>query len=211
MPKISQPTPITWEQHKNNWKNCTNCPLYTYRHNIVLLRGSVPADVLFVGEAPGNSDDVLGKPFSGPIGKYLDQIAEEASEAAREWLGRERAVFTFAYTHLVACVPKEEGKWRNPNQAELEECYSRFKETLKLVQPFAIVELGKTVTKFLKNKNLPELSPTYKNYPARSLIHSASIHDPMTIANSALEVRGILHQNAVVVVRDVLIDIIKRI
>lgn len=210
MPKISQPTPITWEQHKVNWKNCTNCPLHNWRHSIVLLRGSIPADVLFIGEAPGTSDDVLGKPFSGPIGKYLDQIAEEASEATRQWIGRETANFTFAYTHLTACVPKDNFKWRNPTQEELEACYERFKEVLRLTQPFAVIELGKVVSKFLKNKNLPELSSSYKNYPARSLLHAASIHDPLTIANSALEVRGILHQNAVVVVRDVLIDITKR-
>ena len=211
MPKINAPTSITWEQHKAKWKNCTKCSLSNCRHNIVLLRGSVPADVLFVGEAPGNSDDVIGKPFTGPMGKYLDQIAEEASEAARYALGRDTAVFTFAYTHLTACVPKENFKWRNPAKEELEACYERFKEVIKLTQPHAIVELGKNVTKFLKDKNLSELSFGYKNYPARSLLHSSSIHDPLTISGAALEVRGILHQNAVVVVRDVLVDITKRI
>jgi uracil-DNA glycosylase family 4 len=47
-------------------------------NRVVLVRGSVPCDVLFIGEAPGQSEDVVGRPFVGPAGKLLDRIIEDA-------------------------------------------------------------------------------------------------------------------------------------
>lgn len=207
MPKIFNGK-LSWLDHKKTWNNCKLCKLCKGRSNVVLLRGSIPADVLFVGEAPGVSDDVLGKPFSGPVGKYLDQVWEEALEEASNVV-KKKLTFTCAYTHLVACLPKEEGKWRNPSQEEFKACSTRFKEVVKLTQPNSIVNLGKTVAKNLP-ADLKELSSSYSYYPARYLSSSITVYDPLTILNSALEVRGILHQNTVVSIRDILLELISR-
>ena len=49
------------------------------------MRGSIPFNVLFVGEAPGESEDVLGFPFVGPAGKLLDHIIKEIRDAGKRW------------------------------------------------------------------------------------------------------------------------------
>ena len=65
-------------KHREKWKDCTRCLLHEHRRKIVLCRGKIPADVLFVGEAPGESEDVLGSPFVGPAAQLLDSLIEQA-------------------------------------------------------------------------------------------------------------------------------------
>ncbi len=62
------------DQHIADWESCTRCPLHTTRRWVVLGRGTLPCDVLFVGEAPGNSENDIGKPFIGQAGKILDSL-----------------------------------------------------------------------------------------------------------------------------------------
>ncbi len=63
-----------YQEYKKQWKGCKRCPLYKTRRKIVHCRGSLPCDIFFLGEAPGDSEDLLGKPFVGPAGKLLDRI-----------------------------------------------------------------------------------------------------------------------------------------
>ena len=56
------------------WKDCRDCYLCETRNRIVFARGTIPADVLFLGEAPGESENVTGVPFDGPAGNLLDAI-----------------------------------------------------------------------------------------------------------------------------------------
>ncbi len=65
--------------HLAKWHDCTACSLHEHRGRMVFARGKIPCDVLFIGEAPGESEDVLGAPFKGPAGKLLDQIVERAT------------------------------------------------------------------------------------------------------------------------------------
>lgn len=66
-----------WQHHIERWKDCKMCPLHRTRRNVVLGRGGVPCDVLFVGEAPGPVEDINGSPFTGPSGHLLNSIIEE--------------------------------------------------------------------------------------------------------------------------------------
>ena len=59
-------------------RSCTNCKLCETRTNAVPGKGSFNADVIFVGEAPGRSEDIRGEPFVGAAGKKLDQILRDA-------------------------------------------------------------------------------------------------------------------------------------
>ena len=112
-----------YQRHREKWKGCERCSLYRGRRSVVLCRGKLPCDVLFVGEAPGVSEDVLGRPFVGPAGKLLDEIVERALDGQ----------YDYAITNLVACIPKavppvvvnkrtddfdvditRKGKWGNP-------------------------------------------------------------------------------------------------
>lgn len=111
------------------------------RGRICLARGTVPCSVLFVGEAPGISEDTSGRVFDGPAGKLLDQIIERS-------LPKE---ITYALTNLVACFPRD-AKSRGdnePERSEILECRPRIVEFVNLARPRLIVRVGKLSTQYL--------------------------------------------------------------
>lgn len=101
---------------------------------MVLARGKIPADILFVGEAPGASEDVIGRPFVGPAGKLLDKIIKKGLDGQVD----------YALTNLVACIPKEQGsKIGEPPDAAIEACAPRLKAFVRLCRPKVLVLVGK--------------------------------------------------------------------
>ena len=64
---------MDWETLKNDCLACQRCPLHTTRHNVVFGQGVENAEVLFVGEGPGQSEDEQGLPFVGRSGQLLDR------------------------------------------------------------------------------------------------------------------------------------------
>ena len=69
---------LTWEQLEYITKNCTKCPLSERRTHVVVDRGSRTANIMFIGEGPGEQEDIQGKPFVGPAGQLLDKILAAA-------------------------------------------------------------------------------------------------------------------------------------
>jgi DNA polymerase len=92
--------------------------------------GPVPADVMIVGEAPGFNEDMQGLPFVGAAGKLLDTLL------ARIGLGRE----TVFITNVLKCRPPQN---RDPMPNEAEACLPYLRAQFKLVQPKAVVILGR--------------------------------------------------------------------
>ena len=136
-----------WQQHVKNWEHCQECPLCTQRQNVVLARGTVPCDVLLIGEAPGISEDALGKPFIGPAGKLIDQVVERAipRDERADCLGApDPYLLSWAFTNLVACFPAEAKETSNhqPNVSEIEACRPRLDEFIMVCQPRLIVTVG---------------------------------------------------------------------
>src|SRR5678815_494689 len=113
----------TWEDHVTKWRDCNECPLCEQRDNIVLARGTLPCDVLLVGEAPGDSENFLGQPFVGPAGCKLDYVIEAAWAKAGSRL-------TYALTNLVACFPRlaKEAGDNEPTKSEIDACRPRLEE-----------------------------------------------------------------------------------
>ncbi len=123
-----------WTDHVARWKDCQLCPLCQQRDRIVLGRGQVPCDVVFVGEAPGASEDALGEPFIGPAGDVMNQIIDRALPPGT----------TYALTNLVACFPRE-AKARGDNEPEMSEilaCRPRLEEFVAIARPRLIVRVG---------------------------------------------------------------------
>lgn len=131
-----------YQSHVARWGSCRDCPLWQQRTRVVLARGQVPADVVFVGEAPGLSEDALGQPFVGPAGKLLDEIIRRAlgGKAVRA-----------AYTNLVACFPREakESGDHKPSNESIRRCSPRLEEFIGLCRPRAVVCVGALSTKWL--------------------------------------------------------------
>lgn len=156
-----------WQKHVGQWGACTKCPLCRTRKNVVLARGSLPCDVLFIGEAPGESEDVLGRPFVGPAGKLLDDIIDASVPTG----------VSFAFTNLVACVPRDEengGKTAEPTKESIEECQPRLDQLVKMAEPKLAVCVGRLAETWLAPgyKYSPK---SLKNVPQIAVVHPAAI------------------------------------
>lgn len=149
---------MNWLQHVEKWKDCTRCPLGHQRFRICIARGTVPCDVLFVGEAPGATEDAWGEVFVGPAGALMDQIIERGVPDN----------LTYALTNLVLCFPREakEAGINKPKDDEILECRPRLIEFVNIAQPRLIVAVG-----VLAHKWLPEDA----SVPVVKILHPAYI------------------------------------
>jgi DNA polymerase len=119
-------------------RGCTRCPqLAATRTTVVFGSGNADADLMFVGEAPGRSEDEQGLPFVGQAGRLLDRLLEE--------IGLERADVYIANT--LKCRPPGN---RDPHPAEIESCQDYLLRQVALIQPRVICTLGNFATKLLR-------------------------------------------------------------
>ncbi len=115
---------------------CTECELAGSRTNVVFGSGTVDADVMFVGEGPGQREDEQGLPFVGPSGKLLEQLLGE--------IGLTRAGVYIA--NVVKCRPPGN---RDPRPDEIAACKGYLRTQLRLVDPKVVVTLGNFASKLL--------------------------------------------------------------
>jgi uracil-DNA glycosylase len=117
-------------------RGCTRCPLHQSRTKVVFGAGNADADLMFVGEAPGQQEDLQGLPFVGRAGKLLDQLLGE--------VGLERAdVFI---TNVLKSRPPGN---RDPELAEIDACKPYLQRQIELIEPKVICTLGNFATKLL--------------------------------------------------------------
>lgn len=132
-----------YRAHAQKWRSCERCGYHQTCYFHVLFRGTVPSTVLFVGEAPGASEDVLARPFVGPAGRILDTIIERCTERFGS--------FSWSVTNLVACIPKDHNmEIDDPSIESIESCRPRLVEWIKLCRPRIVVSLGDFAHKYIK-------------------------------------------------------------
>src|SRR5215216_6034234 len=113
---------------------CNRCPLHQGRTRVVFGAGNADADLMFVGEAPGQQEDLQGLPFVGRAGKLLDQLLAE--------VGIQRSdVFI---TNVICCRPPGN---RDPLPEEIEACKPYLYRKIELIEPKVICTLGNFATK----------------------------------------------------------------
>ena len=117
-------------------ENCHACSLCETRTNIVFGDGDPHTRVLIVGEAPGKTEDLQGKPFVGAAGKFLDELLEEAG------LKREEVFIA----NVLKCRPPSN---RNPQADEIEACAPFLREQTQSIDPWIIVTMGNFATQFI--------------------------------------------------------------
>ncbi len=119
-------------------RGCTRCPeLSQTRKTVVFGAGNADADLMFIGEAPGASEDEQGVPFVGRAGKLLDRLLEEIGLARSE-------VFI---ANTLMCRPPGN---RDPQPIEIENCHGYLLRKVELIQPNVICTLGNFSTKLLR-------------------------------------------------------------
>ena len=128
---------LNWNDLKNLCAACTRCGLCETRHNVVFGVGREDADILFVGEGPGEQEDLSGEPFVGPAGKLLDDMLSIID------LSREENCYI---ANIVKCRPPRN---RDPLETEQEACIGYLRNQVALIRPKIIVCLGRIAAKRL--------------------------------------------------------------
>ena len=118
--------------------DCTECSLAEGRTNVVFGAGSAAAEVLIVGEAPGQKEDELGIPFVGRSGELLDKLLGEID------LRREDVYIA----NVVKCRPPQN---RDPRPDEINACKGYLKRQIELIDPKVVLTLGNFSMKLLLN------------------------------------------------------------
>ena len=130
---------------------CRACPLYLSATQTVFGEGKSDAEVMFVGEQPGDQEDVAGRPFVGPAGKVLDQALAEAG------ISRQKCYVTNAVKHFKW---KPAGKRRiheKPGAREIEACRPWLDAEIRAISSKILVCLGATAVRSVFNQQLPVL------------------------------------------------------
>ncbi len=121
-------------------KSCTNCGLHKTRKNTVFSRGNPNASLCFIGEAPGEEEDLQGVPFVGKSGQLLDQVLTD--------LGLDVSYNDIYVCNIIKCRPPDN---RRPTDEEVVQCMVYLDWQLSLVKPKVIVALGSTAMNNLIN------------------------------------------------------------
>ena len=131
---------LDWESLKKDCLSCTACQLCETRTNVVFGVGAQNAEVLFIGEGPGEQEDLQGEPFVGRAGKLLDDMLA--------MINLDRSKIYIANT--VKCRPP---KNRDPLPAEEDACIDYLRAQVKLIKPKIIVCLGRIAAMRLIDPN----------------------------------------------------------
>lgn len=121
---------VTWEELEGRCVSCQNCALADTRTNVVFGVGNRQADVLFIGEGPGEQEDLQGEPFVGPAGQLLDVMLSVID------LHRSNVYIA----NIVKCRPP---KNRDPLNMEQDACIGYLRAQTALIKPKIIVCLGR--------------------------------------------------------------------
>ena len=120
-----------WEDLKKACYDCKKCGLCEGRTNVVFGVGNPNAEVMFIGEGPGEQEDLKGEPFVGRAGQLLDKMLDVVD------LDRHKNIYI---GNMVKCRPP---KNRDPKPEEQEECIFWLRNQVKLIRPKIIVCLGR--------------------------------------------------------------------
>ena len=118
------------EKLKTECFTCQRCELYKYRTNIVFAEGNPTSKIMLIGEAPGENEDLQGKPFVGRSGQLLDKILESVG------LSRKTNVYI---CNTIKCRPPNN---RNPLPVEKESCRNYLDKQIELINPKIILLCG---------------------------------------------------------------------
>ena len=127
---------MDWKNLEQTCKDCTRCGLCETRNNVVFGVGNRSADVMFVGEGPGEQEDLQGEPFVGAAGHLLDDMMSIID------LDRENCYIA----NIVKCRPPRN---RDPLETEQDACIGYLRNQVALIKPKVIVCLGRVAAKRL--------------------------------------------------------------
>ena len=156
------------DQFCNSISLCKECELGNTRNNFVFGTGDPNADLMLIGEAPGEKEDYEGEPFVGRAGKLLDKILRAINK------NRKKGVYI---TNVLKCRPPNN---RDPLPSEVSKCEPYLLKQITMIQPKLIVALGRISGKTLLKKDIPlknmrEMIHNYHGIPLKVTYHPAAL------------------------------------
>jgi DNA polymerase len=135
-----------WEELLKNSRVCTRCDLYKFATQTVFGEGPLDATILFVGEQPGDQEDVAGRPFVGPAGAVFDAALEKAG------IDRSTVYVTNAVKHFKFVQRGKRRIHNKPDAGEIQACRWWLEHERELIRPPVTVALGATAARSLIGK-----------------------------------------------------------
>ena len=160
-----------WETLKNECLKCKKCRLCETRTNVVFGYGNPLAEVMFVGEGPGEQEDIQGKPFVGRSGKLLDKMLSEIG------LSREENIYI---ANIVKCRPP---KNRDPLPEEQEMCINWLRNQTALLKPKLIVAVGRIAAMKIIDDKIKITKDHGKFYKKGNILFMPTIHPAAILRN----------------------------
>jgi len=147
--EAAQPQGETLEALRTEAADCRACPLWAAATQTVFGEGRAQAPILFVGEQPGDQEDLQGRPFVGPAGQLFDRALAQAG------IDRGTVYVTNAVKHFKYEPRGKRRIHQRPNTAEIRACHPWLASELAVVRPRLIVALGATAARALFGRPTP--------------------------------------------------------
>ena len=146
--RIERPSNLrkAWEELFEDARACTRCHLYKCATQTVFGEGPLDAKLLFVGEQPGDAEDLAGRPFVGPAGQLFDAALEKAG------IDRSTVYVTNAVKHFKFVQRGKRRIHNRPDAGEIQACRWWLEHERKLIRPPVTVALGATAARALVGK-----------------------------------------------------------
>lgn len=160
-----------WDDLKLECDKCRKCKLAETRTNVVFGVGNKNAEVLFIGEGPGENEDLQGEPFVGRGGQLLDKMLAAID------LSREKNIYI---ANMVKCRPP---KNRDPLPEEQEQCIAWLRNQTKLMRPKIIVCLGRVAATRLIKKDMKITKEHGIFFEKNGTVMMATLHPAALLRN----------------------------
>jgi DNA polymerase len=146
--EVARPSNLraSWEALFDEARGCTRCELYKFGTQTVFGEGPLNAPIMFVGEQPGDQEDLAGRPFVGPAGAIFDAALEKAG------IDRSKVYVTNAVKHFKFIQRGKRRIHNKPDAGEISACRWWIEHERELIRPAVTVALGATAARSLIGK-----------------------------------------------------------
>ena len=159
---------MNWEALEQTCKSCQKCALADTRHNVVFGVGPRDAEVMCIGEGPGENEDLQGEPFVGRAGKLLDDMLELIE------LDRTKYVYI---ANIVKCRPPQN---RDPLNTEQDACIGYLRNQVALIRPKIIVCLGRVAAVRLIREDF-KITREHGHWLTKAGVQMTALYHPAAI------------------------------
>lgn len=159
---------LTWEELHHQCMQCEKCALSRTRTNVVFGVGVTDAEVMFIGEGPGENEDLQGEPFVGRGGQLLDKYLDAIG------LDRKKNIYI---GNMVKCRPPQN---RDPKPEEQEACIGWLRSQVRLLRPKIIVCLGRIAAMKLIKEDF-KITREHGQWVEKAGVHMTAMYHPAAL------------------------------